>query len=160
MRRCLSPWTLNRSLTACAIAVCVLGAAARADQPPIKGLTDVTHERVQLRGGFWGSRQKTHHEVTIPHALDCLEADGHPEVDIFRSVLPQDTDLRAEHRPELLGGVTVPRGEVLAEGQQPVALTAVPYYAWCNREKGPMTVWIDEASATPNTNRLDSEVSR
>ena len=34
-------------------------------------------ERVELRDGFWGPRLKTHHEVTIPHALDCLEADGH-----------------------------------------------------------------------------------
>jgi DUF1680 family protein len=30
--------------------------------------------------------------------------------------------------------------------EQPTALTAVPYYAWCNREKGSMTVWINEAS--------------
>ena len=77
MIRCLWFRILERPLAACVIAVSVSGAAARADQPPIKGLEDVTHERVQLRGGFWGLRQKTHHEVTIPHALDCLEADGH-----------------------------------------------------------------------------------
>ncbi len=55
--------------------------------------------------------------------------------------------LRAEHHPEVLGGVTVLRGRALTDGQQPVALTAVPYYAWCNREKGPMTVWINESPA-------------
>ena len=43
----------------------------------MKGLRDVLHARVQLQGGFWGSRQQTHHEVTVPHALNCLEADGH-----------------------------------------------------------------------------------
>ena len=32
---------------------------------------------MRLKDGFWGKRQKTHHEVTIPHALDRLEADGH-----------------------------------------------------------------------------------
>jgi hypothetical protein len=37
----------------------------------------VDHSQVELRGGFWGPRLKTHHEVTVPHALDCLEQDGH-----------------------------------------------------------------------------------
>lgn len=77
MIRCLSIRGSHRPLAACTIAVSVLGAAARADQPPTKGLEDVAHERVQLRGGFWGLRQKTHQEVIVPHALDRLEADGH-----------------------------------------------------------------------------------
>jgi len=29
-----------------------------------------------------------------------------------------------------------------------VHLTALPYYAWANREQGAMTVWIDEAAVT------------
>jgi len=41
--------------------------------------------------------------------------------------------------------VTVLQGGALADGRRPVALTAVPYYAWANREKGAMTVWVDEA---------------
>lgn len=49
----------------------------RADVPPLRGLEEVNHSRVELEGGFWGPRLKTHHEVTIPHALNCLEADGH-----------------------------------------------------------------------------------
>lgn len=77
----------------------------------------------------------------------CLEAVDHPEVDLFRLALPRNADLRAEHRTELLGGADVLRANSLAEEQRPVALTAVPYYAWCNRERGPMTVWIDEAPA-------------
>jgi DUF1680 family protein len=43
----------------------------------MRGLKEVDHSQVQLRGGFWGRRLKTHHEVTIPHALTCLENDGH-----------------------------------------------------------------------------------
>jgi len=78
----------------------------------------------------------------------CLEAVDHPEVDVFRLALPQNAELRAEHRPDLLGGVTVLSGKALADGQHLVTLTAVPYYAWCNREKGRMTVWIDEAPAS------------
>jgi DUF1680 family protein len=69
-------------------------------------------------------------------------------------------DLVAEHRPELLGGVTVvtvagrarrhepgswPYRPAAATSDAPgdvVRLTAVPYFAWANRELGPMRVWI------------------
>ena len=61
---------------------------------------------------------------------------------------PVDADLPSEHRPELLGGLTVLRGLALTKDQQPTQLTAVPYYAWANRAKGSMTVWIDEAPVT------------
>jgi DUF1680 family protein len=27
----------------------------------------------------------------------------------------------------------------------PVTLTAIPYYAWANRDKGAMTVWMNHA---------------
>jgi len=40
--------------------------AAGYDVLPNRGLYEVSHERVELRGGFWGRRLKTHHEVTIP----------------------------------------------------------------------------------------------
>jgi DUF1680 family protein len=70
----------------------------------------------------------------------------------------------AEHRADLLGGVTVvsARGRV---GEHPAAgwpyrdgaddgpapadtdvqVTAVPYFAWANREIGPMRVWLPRA---------------
>ena len=55
-----------------------LRSGERAGNPmPWHGLDEVNHGRVELRGGFWGPRLKTHHEVTIPHALNCLEKDGH-----------------------------------------------------------------------------------
>jgi len=53
------------------------GADAWAAEPEARGLRAVEHGRVELRGGFWGPRLKTHHEVTVPHALDCLEKAGH-----------------------------------------------------------------------------------
>ena len=72
---------------------------------------------------------------------------------------------RVEHRPDLLGGVTVVhavgrrggepgpgravpgRGHRLAGGAGPeVPLVAVPYFAWANRGIGPMRVWLPEAS--------------
>lgn len=48
-----------------------------------------------------------------------------------------------EHRPELLGGVTVVTTTGLRRSDRtPAPLTAVPYYAWANREDGAMRVWI------------------
>ena len=75
----------------------------------------------------------------------CLEAVDHDGADVARVQLPYTTDLIAERRPEWLGGVTVITGKALTDGRQPITMTAVPYYAWCNRDKGPMTVWINEA---------------
>jgi len=43
-----------------------------------------------------------------------------------------------------LGDGTVLQGKALADGQRPVTLMAVPCYAWANREKGAMTVWMGE----------------
>jgi DUF1680 family protein len=77
----------------------------------------------------------------------CLEGADHPGVDLLRLAVPGETEWRAEHRADLLGGVTVLRGQAPAGGPQPAALTAVPYYAWANREAGAMTVWINESPA-------------
>ena len=64
-------------------------------------------------------------------------------------VLPDAALLSAEFRNDLLGGVEVVKGEggALADKDQPsvaseIAFTAVPYYAWANRGKGEMAVWL------------------
>jgi DUF1680 family protein len=68
--------------------------------------------------------------------------------------LPPDAGLKTEHRPDLLGGVTVMTGKSMrtTEGEAPqeVTFTAIPYYAWDHREPGEMAVWIadDPAVAT------------
>ncbi len=59
------------------VALGVMSIAAGADVLPDRGLYEVSHKRVELHGGFWGSRLKTHHDRTIGHALDCLERNGH-----------------------------------------------------------------------------------
>jgi uncharacterized protein len=70
----------------------------------------------------------------------------------------------AEHRPDLLGGVTVvsargragappaagwPYRDGAEDGPAPadgdVRVTAVPYFAWANRDIGPMRVWLPRA---------------
>jgi DUF1680 family protein len=77
----------------------------------------------------------------------CLESVDQPGRDVFGLVLPRQVQLRAERRPDLLGGVTVIQGQVPSGGQGLGTMTAVPYYAWANRDEGPMTVWINEAPA-------------
>ncbi|MFK7850270.1 MAG: glycoside hydrolase family 127 protein [Akkermansiaceae bacterium] len=74
----------------------------------------------------------------------CLEGTDHPGIDLSKLTLLRDSDLKAEHRPDLLGGVTVLTGQAIDADGEAVELTAVPYYAWANREKGQMTVWIDK----------------
>lgn len=74
----------------------------------------------------------------------CLEAADQPDVNLTRLILPRAAEMTAKHRNDLLGGVTVLEGEALADGSKPVKVTAIPYYAWQNRSKGAMTVWIQE----------------
>ncbi len=94
----------------------------------------------------------------------CVENTDHA-ADVRDLVLPQALELAAEHRPELLGGVTVLKGVALTQtqksGERPlytaepkppvlssVSLTAIPYYAWANREPGAMCVWLSQAQSS------------
>lgn len=77
----------------------------------------------------------------------CVEGIDHPGVDLFQLKLPASSALSAKHRPGLLDGVTVVQGKALDADGKVIDLTAIPYYAWANREKGPMTIWIDETAA-------------
>ncbi len=64
--------------------------------------------------------------------------------------LPDDFELTPEHRRNLLGGVTVLKGEALAAYRQedgtvasrPKPITMIPYYSWCHRGANEMAVWI------------------
>lgn len=73
----------------------------------------------------------------IVYCAEGVDNNGHA----LNLVLPDGAKLNAEHRPELLGGVTVIRGD---------AFTAIPYYAWANRGGGEMTVWLARDSSGTN----------
>jgi len=77
----------------------------------------------------------------------CLEEVDNKEVNLFKLSLPRAAELSAEHRATLLGGVTLIHVRGLNENKTPIKLTAIPYFAWANREKGSMTVWIHESVA-------------
>ncbi len=90
----------------------------------------------------------------------CLESADNPDFDVWDLTLPDYASLRAAWMPKMLGGVVVVRGEALAADAEKfgrklyapkgdvkvefrkVNFTAIPYYAWANREEGPMTVWV------------------
>jgi DUF1680 family protein len=75
----------------------------------------------------------------------CLEGIDNPGVDLFKVTLPRDAELTATHRPDLLNGVTVVQTTGRDDQGRPVKLTAIPYFAWANRAKCPMNVWLLEA---------------
>ena len=86
----------------------------------------------------------------------CLEEadNGKNLADIF---LPRDSKLKAEYRPDLLGGAVVISGRAQRRDQsgwdgrlyrasrsrtKSVDILAVPYHLWGNRKGGEMLVWI------------------
>lgn len=74
----------------------------------------------------------------------CLEGTDIKDIDLFTLSLPRAADLTSEHRPDLLEGVTVIRGQGFDAERKPIQLMAIPYHAWANRGKSPMTVWVNE----------------
>ncbi|MFJ8357055.1 glycoside hydrolase family 127 protein [Streptomyces sp. NPDC093984] len=92
----------------------------------------------------------------------CLEQVDHPGGGLDDVVIDTTRPLAVKHRPDLLGGVTtvVAAGHRrhipdagwwpyrTAEGAgdpsagEPLELTAIPYYAWANRQDGSMRVWL------------------
>ncbi|MBM3881811.1 MAG: glycoside hydrolase family 127 protein [Verrucomicrobia bacterium] len=81
----------------------------------------------------------------------CAEGLDQPDPRVQYLRLPDTAALAAQARPELLGGVTVVRGQaglVARErdgGKQSEPLqdlTLIPYYAQAHRERTPMTVWL------------------
>lgn len=89
----------------------------------------------------------------------CLESVDLPEgVRVLDVILPEGVKLTPRFDPGLLGGVVVLEGKALAKAGvdwrgklyqevserpvQEIDLKLIPYYAWDNRGKSEMTVWI------------------
>jgi hypothetical protein len=85
----------------------------------------------------------------------CLE-----EIDLpaemrssFGAYLPEDCHFTAEHRPELLGGVTVLKGNLQLpsytdETERSVPTMFIPYAVWNNRNPGAMRIWMPSRKRT------------
>lgn len=95
--------------------------------------------------------------------LYCIEQADNEGIDIRELVLDGEAPIEATFCPETFGGVVILKAKAQTEppaadwsnalyrpapaesthvGSRPVALTAIPYFAWANREAGPMRVWL------------------
>lgn len=88
----------------------------------------------------------------------CVESADNPWGDVWDLEISKDAELEEEYR-DILGGVVVVKGKgylndpenwnnlylTVKEAKslkKEVEFIAIPYYAWANREPGPMEVWI------------------
>ncbi len=72
----------------------------------------------------------------------CIERAGNPAFDHDRVEIDITTPPRWRLEPGLLGGIGIM--ECMARGaasRETKVITTIPYFAWGNREKGPMQVW-------------------
>lgn len=81
----------------------------------------------------------------------CLEGCDHGG-QVRNLILPKDAAIQEAFDPHLLGGVvkltgTAQRVSLNAKGERElksVPFTAIPYFAWANRQQGEMVVWLPE----------------
>lgn len=108
--------------------------------------------------GLWG-------RVAIRRGpfIYCVEQADLPDCDVWDLVVDRHLRLEGRWREDLLGGIAVVEGTGTAPvsrpwagslylpysrtgaASRPVRFTAIPYYAWANREPGPMRVWLPMA---------------
>lgn len=74
--------------------------------------------------------------------LYCFESIDSPLYDLNNLILPVNHTFTSSFQPNLLDGVQII--EVSNPSQNKPILTAIPYYAWGNREPGHMRVWLRE----------------
>ena len=96
----------------------------------------------------------------------CVESVDNPDFPVQDLLLPPHPEFDYQFRPDLLGGINIIRFSALVAGHQgnlygslgerkvdlsEVDVVAIPYYAWANRARSSMTVWLPLAgSLTPS----------
>jgi DUF1680 family protein len=83
-----------------------------------------------------GHRNKV--AITRGPLVYCVESTDNPGMDVTSVRLEADS-LVPEPDPELLGGITILRGQTV--DHKPLIL--IPYHLWANRGESQMTVWIN-----------------
>ncbi len=102
----------------------------------------------------------------------CLEqADNSEPLDAL--YFPLAAELKAQREPDLLGGVVTISGpayvarpadwnhrlyQAIAAPRR-ATFKAIPYYAWDNRQAGPMRVWLPLNSPVPRAGGLESQAT-
>jgi DUF1680 family protein len=81
----------------------------------------------------------------------CAEWPDQPDGHVRHLLLPDEAAVQTEFRSDLLSGVQVIRGQVVAHrvGEDDLTIEkttrdflAIPYYAWAHRGSGEMAVWL------------------
>ncbi len=90
----------------------------------------------------------------------CVEQADSPDCDVWDLVVERPLRLEGRWREDLMGGIAVVEATGVAPvsrpwagslylpysrtraASRPVRFTAIPCYAWANREPGPMRVWL------------------
>ncbi|MDR2763375.1 MAG: glycoside hydrolase family 127 protein [Planctomycetaceae bacterium] len=70
----------------------------------------------------------------------CFEETDNKALSVFNIELARDPQFKEEFQKDLLGGIVV----LKCKDTEDRELTAVPYYAWDNREMGAMNVWVNQ----------------
>jgi len=89
----------------------------------------------------------------------CAEWPDNPNGKVRNLILPDNQSLTAMFEPKLLNGVETIEGRALsatknADGsvtKTEQVFKAIPYFAWANRGKGEMAVWIADSDANVQT---------
>lgn len=105
--------------------------------------------------------EETHNQVAVMRGpiVYCLEGVDLPEgVSVYEVHIPREIELTARYDPHLLGGVVVLEGEACRHPNpdwagrlyaelpktplRPLPIRLIPYYAWLNRGRSEMRVWL------------------
>jgi hypothetical protein len=77
----------------------------------------------------------------IVYAIEAVDNGGK----VLDVVTPANTTFTPAFKSDLLGGVTVLTATLPATDEAPArTITAIPYFAWANRGRGEMVVWIKQ----------------
>ena len=78
----------------------------------------------------------------------CVEWPDNGKNNVFNMLIDDNDTFRTEFHKNLLNGIVIIKGSIhYLEEKKKVKrnFTAIPYYAWANRGKGKMTVWINRS---------------
>ena len=97
----------------------------------------------------------------------CLESPDNPGGHVRSLMLPDNAPLIASFEPDLLNGVEVLRGSaffVTRDDQGQLVKTAqnfqaIPYYAWANRGRSEMMVWVPDSEKSARVQPLPTIAS-
>ena len=81
----------------------------------------------------------------------CAEAPDNPGGKVLDLILPDRQPLIAHFEPALLNGVEVIKGRALNADRTEQDFMAIPYFAWANRGKGEMAVWLSDSETAVRT---------